>query len=78
MNIRDYQIGDMALFKDGAEAKIVNLNFIGTTQIRLFFNKEVPGWTSSNRKSNQWVYYIDGRFETASSYGNDILKIVRS
>ena len=77
MNIQDYKIGDVAVFKDGTEAKIVDYNYIEDDKWLLFFDRKVKGLLIGSY-SNNWVYYDDGKFETARIDGNDIVKIVRS
>ena len=77
MNIRDYKIGDIAIFRDGTEAKIVNYNYLETDRCMLFFDRRVKGLLIGSY-SNNWVYGDDGKFETARPDGNDIVKIVRS
>ena len=77
MNIQDYKIGDIAVFRDGTEAKIIDYNYIESGGWLLFFDREVKGLLIESY-SNNWVYSNDGKFETARSDGNDIVKIVRS
>ena len=77
MNIQDYKIGDIAVFKDGSEAKIVDHQYIESNEWLLFFDREVKGLLIGSF-SNNWVYYDDGKFETTRPDGNDIVKIVRS
>lgn len=77
MNIQDCKIGDIAVFKDGTEAKIVNYNYIEVGKWLLLFDREVKGLLIGSY-NNEWVYNDDGRFETTRSDGNDIVKIVRS
>ena len=76
MNIQDYKIGDIAVFRDGTEAKIVDYNYIEADRCMLFFDREVKGLLIGNFNNN-WVYCDDGKFETTRSDGNDIVKIVR-
>lgn len=77
MNIQDYKIGDIAIFKDGTEAKIVDYNYMENGKLLLFFDREVKGLLIGSYNNN-WVYGDDGKFETTRSDGNDIVKIVRS
>lgn len=77
MNIQGYKIGDIAVFKDGTEAKIVNYNYIEVDRWLLLFDRKVKGLLIGNY-SNEWVYNDDGKFETSRTDGNDIVKIVRS
>ena len=77
MNIQDYKIGDIAVFRDGTEAKIVDYNYMESGKLLLFFDREVKGLLIGSYNNN-WVYSNDGRFETIRSDGNDIVKIVRS
>lgn len=77
MNIQDYRIGDIAVFKDGTEAKIVNYRYRDNGQWLLFFDKRVKGLLIGSYSSN-WVYRNDGKFDTARLDGNDIIKIIRS
>lgn len=77
MNIRDYKIGDIAVFRDGTEAKIVNYNYIEVDRCMLFFSRKVKGLLMGSY-SNNWIYHDDGRFETSCLCGNNIVKIIRS
>ena len=77
MNIQDYKIGDITVFKDGTEAKIVDYNYIEEGKRLLFFDRNVKGLLIGSY-NNEWVYHDDGKFETARTDGNDIVKIVRS
>ena len=77
MNIRDYKIGDIAVFKDGTEAKIVDYQYMEAGKLLLFFDRKVKGLLIGSY-SNEWVYHDDGKFETTRTDGNDIVKIVRS
>ena len=77
MNIQDYKIGDIAVFRDGTEAKIVDYQYTGSGKWMLLFDREVKGLLIGNY-SNNWVYCADGKFETTRPDGNDIVKIVRS
>ena len=76
MNIRDCKIGDIAVFRDGTEAKIVDYNYIDVGKLLLFFNRKVKGLLIGSY-SDEWVYHNDGKFETTRTDGNDIVKIVR-
>ena len=77
MNIQDYKIGDIAVFRDGTEAKIIDYNYIEAGIYMLFFDRRVKGLLIGSY-SNKWVYWDDGRLETSRSDGNDIVKIIRS
>ena len=77
MNIQDYKIGDIAVFKDGTEAKIVDYNYIDVDTWLLLFDRRVKGLLIGSY-SDKWIYSDDGKFETTRSDGNDIIKIVRS
>ena len=77
MNIQDYKIGDIAVFKDGSEAKIVDYQYMGDGKLLLFFDRSVKGLLIGSHSSN-WVYRNDGKFETSRPDGNDIVKIIRS
>ena len=77
MSIQDYNIGDIAVFKDGTEAKIVNYQYMEDGTWLLFFDRKVKGLLIGSY-SNEWVYHDDGKFETTRTDGNDIVKIVRS
>lgn len=77
MNIQDYKIGDIAVFRDGIEAKIVDCRYMESSKWLLFFDREVKGLLIGSY-SNNWVYWDDGKFETTRLDGNDIVKIVRS
>ena len=77
MNIQDCKIGDIAVFRDGTEAKIVDYQYMEDGTWLLFFDRKVKGLLIGSY-SNKWVYNDDGKFETALPDGNDIVKIVRS
>ena len=77
MNIRNYKIGDIAVFRDGTEAKIVDYQYVGSGKWLLFFDREVKGLLTGSY-SNNWIYSDDGKFETTRLDGNDIVKIIRS
>ena len=77
MNIQDYKIGDIAVFREGTEAKIVDYNYMENGKLLLSFDREVKGLLIGSYNNN-WVYNDDGKFETSRSDGNDIVKIVRS
>ena len=77
MNIQDCKIGDIAVFKDGTEAKIVDCQYMEDGTWLLFFDRKVKGLLIGSY-SNEWVYGDDGKFETTRTDGNDIVKIVRS
>ena len=77
MNIQDYKIGDIAVFRGGTEAKIVDYNYIDVGKWLLFFDRKVKGLLIGSHNNN-WVYDDDGKFETTRTDGNDIVKIVRS
>ena len=77
MNIQDCKIGDIAVFRDGSEAKIVDYQYMEDGTWLLFFDRSVKGLLIGSH-SNNWVYGDDGKFETARPDGNDIVKIVRS
>lgn len=77
MNIRDYKIGDIAVFRDGTEAKIINYRYKGNGQLLLWFDGRVKGWLSGYM-DNYWVYFQNGKVDTVHFDGNDIVKIVRS
>ena len=77
MNIQNYKIGDIAVFKDGTEAKIVDYQYMEDGKLLLFFDRKVKGLLIGSY-SNEWVYGDDGKLETTRTDGNDIVKIVRS
>ena len=77
MNIQDCKIGDIAVFRDGTEAKIVDYQYMEDGTWLLFFDRRVKGLLIGSY-SNEWVYNDDGKFETSRHDGNDIVKIVRS
>ena len=77
MNMQDCKIGDIAVFKDGTEAKIVDYQYMEDGAWLLFFDRKVKGLLIGSY-SNEWFYGDDGKFETTRTDGNDIVKIVRS
>ena len=77
MNMQDYKIGDIAVFKDGTEAKITSLAHVDEKLWVLWFDERVAGWILGG-KDNNWLYRENGKFDTNSSGGNDIVKIIRS
>ena len=76
MNIQDYKIGNIAIFRDGTEAKIVDCRDIESGEWMLLFDRKVKGLLIGSY-NNEWIYNDDGKFETTRSDGNDIVKIVR-
>lgn len=77
MNIQDYGIGDIAIFKDGTEARIINYRYEDGGKWLLWFDKKVKGLLIGNY-SNNWIYHENGKFNPVGSDGNDIVKIIRS
>ena len=77
MNIQDCKTGDIAVFRDGTEAKIVDYQYMEDGKLLLFFDRKVKGLLIGSY-SNNWIYHDDGKFETTRPDGNDIVKIVRS
>ena len=77
MNIQDYKIGDIAILRDGTEAKIVDYQYMESGRLLLFFNRQVKGLLIGSY-SNNWIYHNDGKLETSRPDGNDIVKIIRS
>ena len=77
MNIQDYKIGDIAVFRDGTEAKIVNYKHKVNGQCRPWFDRKTRGWLSGYI-DNYWAYFQNGKVDTVHLDGNDIVKIVRS
>lgn len=77
MNIQDYKIGDIAVFRDGSEARIINYRYRGGDEWLLWFDRKVKGLLTVN-ESDLWIYHNDGKFDTARLDGNDIVKIIRS
>ena len=74
MNIQDCKIGDIAVLRDGSEAKIVNYKHKVNGRCLIWFDRKIKGWLSGYIDN----YGDDGKFETTRSDGNDIVKIVRS
>ena len=77
MNIQDYKIGDIAVFRDGTEAKITNHVPLSEGRQLLYFSRKVKGLLMGSY-SNNWIYHNDGGFETSRLDGNNIIKIIRS
>ena len=77
MNIQDYKIGDIAVFRDGTEARITNKSQLNEERQVLWFSRAIKGLLIGSYSSN-WVYNNDGKFETSRPDGNDIVKIIRS
>ena len=77
MNIQDCKIGDIAVFRDGTEAKIVDYQYMEDGKLLLFFDRKVKGLLIGSCR-NSWFYGDDGKFETTRTDGNDIVKIIRS
>ena len=78
MNIQDYKIGDIAVFRDGTEAKIVNYRYRDDGKWLLLFDKKVKGWTFSGYMDCHWVYLANGKLDNNCYDSNDIVKIIRS
>ena len=77
MNIIDHNTGDIAVFRDGTEAKIVKYKHKVNGQCLLWFDRKIKGWLSGYI-DNYWVYFQNGKVDTVHLDGNDIVKIVRS
>ena len=77
MNMQDCKIGDVTVFRDGTEAKIVDYQYMEDGTWLLFFDRSVKGLLIGSY-NNEWVYHNDGKFETTRPDGNDIVKIIRS
>ena len=77
MNIQDYKIGDIAVFRDGTEAKIINYKYRADGEWILWFDRKIKGWISGYTDCH-WVYLENGRIDTGHLDGNDIVKIIRS
>lgn len=78
MNIQDYKIGDIAVLRDGTEARITNYRYRDGNEWLLWFDREVRGLLIGGGKSNNWLYRENGKFDTERLDGNDIVKIIRS
>lgn len=77
INLRDCKTSDIAVFKDGSEAKIRDFEpgYEGTWL--LIFDKKVRGIIAQST-NDRWHYTEDGRYDTGRKDGNDIVKILKS
>ena len=64
--------GDICIFKNGNEAKVIDLepDYCGSNTIRLYFNKEVRGGSTDE---SVWNYRLSGKW---IGNGNNIVKVI--
>lgn len=77
INLRDCKTGDIAVFKDGSEAKIRDCEPGYEDIWFLTFDKKIRGIIAQST-NDRWCYTRDGRYDTSRKDGNDIVKILRS
>ena len=76
----DIKPGDVAIFKNGEEAKVVKIDKRNDiNRIIIYFDKKVVGFLEEKAfVRNYWIYLLNGKFDSILKQGNDIVKIVRS
>ena len=77
MNIQDYKIGDIAVFRDGTEAKIVKYKHKVNGQCLLWFERKITEWLAGYI-DHYWFYYKNGNVDTLHLDVNEICKLERS
>ena len=75
MNIKP---GDVAIFKNGEEAKVIKINKRNDiNRMIIYFDKKVVGFLEEKASvRNYWVYLLDGKFDSILRQGNNIVKVI--
>ena len=75
MNIKP---GDVAIFKNGEEAKVVKIDKRNDiNRMLIYFDKKVVGFLEEKASvRNYWVYLLDGKFDSILKQGNNIVKVI--
>lgn len=76
MNLSDLNEGDVVVFRNGDERKVMRVYRYDCGLFDLAFNKSVLGCTSN---SITWNYRRDGKYdrEDFNEWSNDIMKILK-
>ena len=74
----DIKQGDIAILKNGEEAKVVKINKRNDiNRMLIYFDKKVIGFLDENAYiRNYWVYLLDGKFDSIFRQGNNIVKVI--
>ena len=74
----DIKPGDIAILKNGEEAKVVKINKRNDiNRMVISFDKKVIGFLDENASArNYWVYLLDGKFDSIFRQGNNIVKVI--
>ena len=74
----DIKPGDIAILKNGEEAKVVKINKRNDiNRMVISFDKKVIGFLDENTYvRNYWVYLLDGKFDSVLRQGNNIVKVI--
>ena len=74
----DIKPGDIAIFKNGEEAKVVKIDKRNViNRMVIYFDKKVVGFLEEKTFiRNYWIYLLDGTFDSVLRQGNDIVKVI--
>ena len=74
----DIKPGDIAILKNGEEAKVVKINKRNDiNRMVIYFDKKVIGFLDENAYvRNYWIYLLDGKFDSLLRQGNNIVKVI--
>ena len=74
----DIKPGDVAIFKNGEEAKVVKIDKRNDiNRMLIYFDKKVVGFLEEKASvRNYWVYLLDGKFDSILKQGNNIVKVI--
>ena len=74
----DIKPGDIAILKNGEEAKVVKINKRNDiNRMVIYFDKKVVGFLEEKASiRNYWVYLLDGKFDSIIRQGNNIVKVI--
>lgn len=75
----DIKPGDIAILKNGEEAKVVKINKRNDiNRMVIYFDKKVVGFFEGETSiRDYWVYILDGKFDSILRQGNDIVKVIQ-
>ena len=74
----DIKPGDVAIFKNGEEAKVIKINKRNDiNRMIIYFDKKVVGFLEEKASvRNYWVYLLNGKFDSILRQGNNIVKVI--
>ena len=76
MNLFDLNEGDVVVFRNGDERKVLNIYGYENGSFNVGFDKSVLGLSC---KSISWIYRRDGKYDrdNLDEWANDIMKILK-